>query len=91
MPAPAFFAASHRRPTHPSSDPSAACDAIASAAAPSLSRTLRNRSASLLRHLRAASSPSDLRLRLSTPPPPSASVVPALLPVLLANLLNAHP
>ena len=91
MPAPAFFAASPRRPTPSSSDPAAACDAITATAAPALSRTLRARSAALLRHLRTARSPSDLHRRLATPPSPSAPLAAALLPALLANLLNAHP
>lgn len=85
-----FFAAFPLRATPRSSDPSAACDAIA-AASPTLSRILRDRSAALLRLRRKASSPASLYSVLSTHAPSPAPVASALLPSLLSNLLNAHP
>ena len=88
---PPFFAASPLRPIRPSSDPSAACDAIAAVAAPALSRALRDRSAAFLRLLRDADHPFDLLPCFTAHAPSPAPVVSALLPTLLANLLNAHP
>ena len=88
---PPFFAASPLRAIPRSSDPSAACDAIAAAAAPSLSRTLRDRSAILLRLLRDAPSPASLYTSLSTHAPSPSPLVSAILPTLLSNLLNARP